>query len=91
MGAAESVPRQQSSRRVVDYRTEESREVALNEKFDSFKITEDRETDSMLVERTRNSEGVYRLVGLWSILADILTHDQVPAILMSRQRRQING
>lgn len=46
MGGAESVPRvrqqQRSSRADL---------LALQEKYDGFHITEDRETDSMIVER----------------------------------------
>ena len=60
MGAAESVPRPQAtatataSRRAVVHRSDRV-EAPLSEKFDAFKLTEDRETDSMLVERTNAS------------------------------------
>lgn len=46
MGSAESVPRekqQQKSSR-LDL-------LALQEKYDAFRVTEDRETDSMIIER----------------------------------------
>lgn len=51
MGSAESVPRdrqqQKSSRLDLE---------ALQEKYDGFRITEDRETDSMIVERSNGYE-----------------------------------
>ena len=47
MGSAESVPRERQPQKSSRLDLE-----ALQEKYDSFRITEDRETDSMIVERS---------------------------------------
>jgi bleomycin hydrolase len=47
MGSAESVPREIQQQKSSKLDLE-----ALQEKYDSFRITEDRETDSMIVERS---------------------------------------
>lgn len=46
MGGAESVPRERPQQR-----SSRMDLLALQEKYDAFRITEDRETDSMIVER----------------------------------------
>ena len=46
MGSAESVPRERQQQKSSRLDLE-----ALQEKYDGFRITEDRETDSMIVER----------------------------------------
>lgn len=46
MGGAESVPRERPQQRSSRLDL-----LALQEKYDAFRITEDRETDSMIVER----------------------------------------
>lgn len=46
MGSAESVPRERQQQKSSRLDLE-----ALQEKYDSFRITEDCETDSMIVER----------------------------------------
>lgn len=50
MGASESVPREQpvSRQSLKNTRFDMS---AMHEKYNSFKITEDRETDSMIIDR----------------------------------------
>jgi bleomycin hydrolase len=48
MGSAESVPRERQQQKSSKLDLE-----ALQEKYDGFRITEDRETDSMIVERNR--------------------------------------
>lgn len=50
MGASESVPREQpvSRQSLKNTRFDMS---AMQEKYNSFKITEDRETDSMIIDR----------------------------------------
>lgn len=58
MGSAESVPttQAQGGRRVIAY-PNHSPAASLNEKFDAFKLTEDRETDSVLIEKADESHG----------------------------------
>ena len=51
MGSAESVP----SSRGRQQRSSREDLLALQEKYDGFRITEDRETDSMLVDRNTRS------------------------------------
>lgn len=51
MGSAESVP----SSRGRQQRSSREDLLALQEKYDGFRITEDRETDSMLVDRDTRS------------------------------------
>lgn len=59
MGAVESTPAPKYTRRatVPVQRIADKPEMTLDEKFDSFKLTEDRETQSMLVDRSSKSEG----------------------------------
>lgn len=47
MGSAESVPRERQQQRSSRLDL-----LALQEKYDAFRITEDRETDSMIIERS---------------------------------------
>jgi bleomycin hydrolase len=51
MGSAESVPRERQQQKSSRLDLE-----ALQEKYDGFRITEDRETDSMIVERNMSYE-----------------------------------
>jgi bleomycin hydrolase len=53
MGNTESVPRE---RQQQQHKSSRLGLEALQEKYDSFRITEDRETDSMIVERNVRSE-----------------------------------
>lgn len=46
MGSAESVPRERQQQRSSRLDL-----LALQEKYDAFRVTEDRETDSMIIER----------------------------------------
>jgi len=58
MGSAESVPLVEvhGGRRVVEY-PKARRSESLNEKFDSFKLVEDHETESMIVQRMEVGHG----------------------------------
>ena len=51
MGSAESVPRERQQQKSSRLDLE-----ALQEKYDGFRITEDRETDSMIIERSSRYE-----------------------------------
>lgn len=51
MGSAESVPSERQQQKSARLDLE-----ALQEKYDGFRITEDRETDSMIVERSNGYE-----------------------------------
>lgn len=55
MGSAESVPREQKQQRSSRLDL-----LALQEKYDAFRVTEDRETDSMIIERNpgRDDRGI---------------------------------
>jgi bleomycin hydrolase len=57
MGNAESVPRERQQQKSSRLDLE-----ALQEKYDGFHITEDRETDSMIVERNVRYENRGRII-----------------------------